>query len=104
MPGYQGLALALLPAVTVGSGAGPLELAVMPLVTDTGTLGTAAQGLGQPTGAALKDILVDMLSTSPGEGACVITTDDTQGGGVSMGCGWEDHGHQGGLLCLRMMR
>lgn len=56
--GSEGLALAHLPAVTVGRGADSLEAAVMTSVTCVGTLCAAAEGTSKATGTTFKDILV----------------------------------------------
>ena len=56
--GSEGLALAHLPAVTVGSGADSLEAAVVTSVAGVSTLCAAAEGASQTTRTALKDILV----------------------------------------------
>ena len=103
MSRHQCLALALLPAVAVGGGAGPLQLTVVALVAGAGTLSAAAEGLSEATGPTLEDVLVDVLGPGPGEGAGVVTANDMQRAGVHLGVAGEDHGHQGGLLSLRMM-
>ena len=51
------LARALLPAVAVCGGGGPLQLAVVALVADAGALGAAAQRVRQAAGPALEDVL-----------------------------------------------
>ena len=51
------LARALFPAVAVGGGGGPLQLAVVALVADAGALRAAAQRVSQPAGPALEDVL-----------------------------------------------
>ena len=55
--GSEGLALAHLPAVAVGRGAGSLKAAVVSSVAGVGTLSAAAQGTSQATRTTLKDIL-----------------------------------------------
>jgi hypothetical protein len=75
MARHQGLALALLPAVAIGSWRGSLQLAVVALVADAGTLRATAERLGQAAGLAFKDVLVDVLSARPGEAAGVVAAD-----------------------------
>lgn len=53
----QSLALAFFPAVTVSCGGSALQLAVMTLVTHSGTFSAATQWTSQTTCTALKDIL-----------------------------------------------
>ena len=60
-------ALALFPAVAVGGGRSPLQLAVVALVADAGALGAAAQRVRQAAGPALEDVLVDVLGAGPCE-------------------------------------
>ena len=104
MARYQRLAFALLPAVAVGGRAGALEFAVVALVTGPRALGAAAQRLGQAAGAALENVLVDVLGPGPGEGAGVVAADDVKGAGVQLGVVWENHGHESGLLSFWVMR
>ena len=104
MARHQCFALALLPAVAVGGGAGPLELAVVASVTCAGTLSTAAQGLGEATGRTLEDILVDVLRPGPGEAARVIAANHVQRRGVGVSVSWKYHRHQGRLLRLWVVR
>jgi len=75
MARHQGLALAFLPAVAIGSWRGSLQLAVVALVADAGTLGATAERLGEAAGATFKDVLVDVLSARPGEAAGVVAAD-----------------------------
>lgn len=51
-------ALAPLPAVTVGSGRGPFEAAVVATMTSVRTLRAAAERACQATGTTLKDVLM----------------------------------------------
>ena len=95
MARHQGLALALLPAVAVGGRAGPLELAVMTLVTGAGTLSAAAQGLCEAAGPTLEDVLVDVLRPGPGEAARVIAANHVEWRGVGICVSREYHRHQG---------
>ena len=55
------LARALLPAVAVGGGRCPLQLAVVALVADARALGAAAQRVRQAAGPALEDVLQGKL-------------------------------------------
>ena len=75
MASHQTLALAFLPAVTIGSWRGPLQLAVVALVADAGALRATAEGLGEAAGATFKDVLVDVLGARPGEAAGVVAAD-----------------------------
>ena len=75
MARHQGLALAFLPAVAIGSWRGSLQLAVVALVADAGTLCATAERLGEAAGATFKDVLVDVLSARPGEAAGVVAAD-----------------------------
>lgn len=53
-------------------------LAIMSTVTNTRTLSTTTQGSRQSTSSALKDILINMLGTSPREGAGIVATEHVQ--------------------------
>ena len=72
---HQGFAFTFLPAVAIGSWRGPLQLAVMALVADAGTLCATAERLCQSAGPAFKNVLVDVLCASPGEAAGVVAAD-----------------------------
>ena len=72
-------------------------------MTCSGALGAAAERLSETTGATLEYVLVDVLGPGPGEAAGVVAADHVQRRGVDVGVGREDHGHQGGLLSLRVV-
>ena len=44
-------------------------------MTDTRTLGAAAQRAGEAASAALENVLVDVLSACPCKAACVVATE-----------------------------
>jgi hypothetical protein len=54
---HERLAAALFPAVAVGGGRGPLQLAVVPLVADASALGAAAERVGEAARATLENVL-----------------------------------------------
>ena len=103
MASHERLALAFLPAVAVGRGAGSLQLTVVAFVADPGTLGATAERLCEAAGATLEYILVDVFCPGPGEAAGVVAGDDVEGGGVGLAARREDHRHQGRLLGFRVV-
>lgn len=74
----QCLATTLLPTVAVSRRRRPLEAAVVPAVANPSTFGAAAQRIHQTTGAALEDILTDVVGTGPSEGARIVVTQHVQ--------------------------
>jgi hypothetical protein len=75
----QRLALALLPAVAVGGRRARLDLAVVAPVAGARTLRAAAQVADESAGAALEDVLGDVVVARPGEAARVVGAEDVEG-------------------------
>ena len=94
MASHQTLALTLLPTITVGSGRSALELAIVTLMANSSTLCAATKRLSQATGSALKNVLIDMFGTSPGEGASVIAGNNMEGTGIGTRACREHHRQQ----------
>ncbi len=78
MPEDEALAAALLPAVAIGGGRGSFEAAVVALVTDARTLRAATEGVHEAAGATLKDVLLDVVGTGPGEAARIVVAESEE--------------------------
>ncbi len=78
VPEDEALAAALLPAVTIGCGRGSFEPTVVALVTDARTLRATAEGVHKAAGATLKDVLLDVVGTGPGEATSIVVAESEE--------------------------